>query len=100
MSETKRAIEDAEPTATPAVVEPPRYRSVVVDLSQAVQALADGRPVDLRQAAPALGMAVGGAWVGAAVLGALGLKGPALGALGSVLGALAVEAALVRWGRR
>lgn len=95
---------DQGPTEAPAAPVQPNPTNardgLIDDLAAVALAVAEGRPIDTRQAVVAVAGAAGGAMVGTAVLGMLGIKGGVLGAVGAVLGAIALDVALVKWAQR
>ena len=93
---------DQAPTEAPVIAPNPTNArdGLIDDLSAVALAIAEGRPVDTRQALVGVVGAAGGAMVGAALVRAVGVKGGVLGAVGAVLGALALDVALIKWGQR
>ena len=93
---------DQAPTEAPVIQPNPTNmrNGLIDDLSAVALAIAEGRPVDTRQAVIGVAGAAGGAMVGTAVLGMLGIKGGILGAVGAVVGAIALDVALVKWAQR
>ena len=93
---------DQAPTEAPVIAPNPTNArdGLIDDLSAVALAIAEGRPVDTRQALVGVVGAAGGAMVGAALVRAVGIKGGVLGAVGAVLGAIALDVALIKWGQR